>query len=83
MKTEVTEIIKELRKIVPEANFRRQPDYSISFIVKMENMYKLNTSDFVSKNYDIEISEDDTFDWLNEFENFLMFKGDANYINTM
>lgn len=83
MKKDMQDILTELRKIVPAENFRKQPDFSVDVLLQLEKKYNLNTQDFLEKRYSIHIEEEDVFDWLNEFENLVLFGGDATMVNSI
>lgn len=78
------DVIKEMQKVFPADMFIREPENSLKHLMTFEKRYHLNTSDFIDKNYNgISISEDDVFEWLNAFENFVMYNGNQENLNTI
>lgn len=79
----IQEMIVELKKIVPAENFKKEPEYAMSTLLKLEEKHQLNTVDFLTGMRIGELDEDTRWRWLNEYETFKQFNGDENQINSI
>lgn len=77
----VEKIVAELQKIIPEENFRQQPEHATGVILQLEAKYRLNTVDLSTALYNDGIEEDDLNNWFDAFDTFLLFGGDEEDIN--
>lgn len=77
----VEEIIAELQKIIPEENFRQQPEHAMKAILHLEAKYQLNTVDVLTTLHNERIADGDLESWLNEFDTFCLFGGEEDTIN--
>jgi hypothetical protein len=76
-------MIVELKKVVPAENFRKEPEYVTSALLKFEAKHQLNTVDFLTGIRIGELDEDTRWRWLNEYETFKLFNGDETHINSI
>lgn len=74
--------LKELRKIIPSENFKQQPNDSKLDLLYLEGKHKINTRDFLAKEYSLNISEEDKDKWLNSYSTFKLFDGQDDNLNT-
>lgn len=77
----IEEIVTELQKIIPEENFRKQPEHAMKEIVALEAKYRLNTVDVLTTLHNDNIAEDDLDNWLDAYDTFCLFGGDEDDIN--
>lgn len=75
----VEEIIAALKSFIPEENFRKEPEASTKELIALENKYKVTTDDAI--NARVDLSEEVREEWLNHFDNFVLFGGDMEKIN--
>lgn len=74
-------LMEQLRSLVPEENFKRQPETAKQKIIDLEQHYKVNTSSMlrgVKKEY---IPEEIIDIWINEYQTFKNFGGEINELN--
>lgn len=79
----IEEAIVELKKVVPESQFRKEPEHARNALLALEAKHNLNTVDFLNRTRIEELDEDTQFDWLNEYETYLLFKGKDKDINSI
>lgn len=75
----IPEIIAALKSFIPEENFRKEPETSTTALLSLENEYKVSTTDAIHAR--VELPEEVREEWLNHFENFVLFGGDLEKIN--
>ncbi|WGT37922.1 hypothetical protein QH639_19160 [Lysinibacillus sp. 1 U-2021] len=79
---DISQIIDELKKILPESNFYKQPETSKHKLSEYERKYEMSTFEFVNLKKDISnISEIERLDWLDSMETYCNFGGIIEGVN--
>lgn len=87
MKNEISEIINKFKEILPESNFKIEPESSLNELLQLETKYNMNTNDAIKLyvELDEEVHFSDKYNyllhWINEFRTYEIFKGDLTLIN--
>lgn len=78
----ILQIVDELKKIIPESNFYKQPEASQHKLSEFERKYSMSTFEFVNLKKDISsITELERLDWLDTMETYCNFGGIIEGIN--
>lgn len=78
----ISQIIEELKEMLPESNFHVQPVTSKKKLIDLERNYDMTTYEFVNMKKDISIiSEDKRLEWLDTLETYCNFGGVIEGIN--
>lgn len=72
-------MLDELREILPEGNFKKQPDSALEEILKLEKKYSVNTQDVL--NDESLVRREIADRWIQLLETYLLFKGEMSKIN--
>lgn len=80
----INEMLTQLKKRIPEKNFRTQPDFSREEIIKFEKKYNNNTKILLTNpNLISNLTCEDKEDWYHAFKLFERFEGSIYDINTI
>lgn len=78
----ISQIIEELKEILPESNFHVQPATSKKKLIDLERNYGMTTYEFVNMKKDISIiSEGNRLEWLDTLETYCNFGGVIEGVN--
>lgn len=72
----IKSIISELQNILPQENFKIQPNAALSEIKAFESKYNVNTQTFLENGLNGIINEEDSHKWLLACETALLFSED-------
>lgn len=79
---DISQIVTELKKVIPKENFHIEPETSKSKLSEFEKRYNMTTFEFVNLKKDISnINEDERWVWLDTLETYCFFGGIVEGIN--
>lgn len=79
---DISQIITELKKVIPIENFHIEPETSKKKLSEFERKYNMTTYEFVNLKKDItNINEDERLSWLDTLETYCFFGGIVEGIN--
>lgn len=79
---DISEIVDELKKILPEENFHVEPETSKNKLIELEDKYGMTTFEFANMLKDISrICEEERYYWLDTMETLIFFGGIIEGIN--
>lgn len=79
---DISQIVTELKKVIPKENFHIEPKTSYSKLSEFERIYNITTYEFVNLKKDISnINEEERWAWLDALETYCFFGGIVEGIN--
>lgn len=79
---DISQMVTELKKVIPKVNFHIEPETSKRKLSKFERKYNMTTYEFVNLKKDItNINEDERWGWLDTLETYCFFGGIVEGVN--
>lgn len=78
---DIGKVIEQLKELVDEDNFYKQPETALKEIVKLENIYRVNTKDMLKGNYTEYILKEDVSKWVSLYQTYKNFGGEDKKLN--